>query len=116
IDYPKGTLHLQRYTSATIVDEFKRVGIELGPGSGTHRFGVGTVYAGTDAAMKQVTVGDDVVSIDGQSLDALDSVTADNLLNGTVGTTHAVGFGRTSIAALANTTVNILVDDLIPAP
>jgi hypothetical protein len=117
IDYPKGTLRLQRYTSVTIVDEFKRVGFELGgSNSGAHRYGVGVVYAGTDAAAKGLAVGDEVVSVDGQGLDALDSVTADDALNGTVGSTHAIGFGRTAMPALTNTTVTLLVEDLIPAP
>src|SRR5439155_5430399 len=31
VDYPGQTLHLQRYTAPEIVDEFKRVGFELGP-------------------------------------------------------------------------------------
>jgi hypothetical protein len=116
IDYPKGTLHLQRYTSAAIVDEFKRVGFELGTGTGTHRYAVGVVYAGTDAAAKMLTVGDEVVSVDGQALDPLDSVTADDLLNGAVGSTHAVALGQTAVASLTNTTVTLLVEDLIPAP
>jgi hypothetical protein len=116
VDYPKGTLHLQRYTSATIVDEFKRVGLELGTATGTHRYAVGVVYAGTDAQAKMVTVGDVVLTVDGQALDPLDSVTADDTLNGMVGSTHAVGFGQTAVASLANTTVNLLVEDLIPAP
>jgi hypothetical protein len=116
IDYPKGTLHLQRYTSVTIVDEFKRVGFELGTGTGTHRYAVGVVYTGTDAAAKMLTVGDVVLTVDGQALDPLDSVTADDLLNGAVGSTHAVGFGQTAVPSLANTTVNLLVEDLIPPP
>jgi hypothetical protein len=116
VDYPGQTLHLQRYTAATIVDEFKRVGFELGSASGAHQFGIGVVYAGTDAAAKQLSVGDEIVSIDGQALDALDSLTADTLLSGTVGTTKAVGLGRALAAGLSNTTVNVRVDDLIPAP
>jgi len=116
IDYPAGTLHLQRYTSATIVDEFKRVGFELGPGTGTHPFAVGVVYANTDAAAKQLTAGDEIVSIDGTAIDALDSVAADGLLNGPVGSTHAIGLGQTAVPSLSNTTVSILVEDLVPPP
>jgi hypothetical protein len=116
IDYPRGTLHLQRYTSAVIVDEFKRVGFELAAGNTTHRYAVGVIYANTDAAAKMLSVGDEVVSIDGQALDALDSVTADDTLNGTVGSTHAVALGQTANPALTNTTVNVLVEDLIPPP
>jgi hypothetical protein len=116
IDYPGGTLHLQRYLSATIVDEFQRVGFELGPGTGAHRYVVGVVYDNTDAKAKMVSVGDEIVSIDGTALDSLDSVTADDMLNGVVGSTHAIGFGNTTSPALANTTVNILVEDLVPPP
>jgi len=116
VDYPRGTLHLQRYTAAVIADEFKRVGVELGIGTGAHRYVVGKVYAGTDAMAKQLSVGDELVTIDGQALDSLDAVTADGLLNGTVGMNRAVGLGAAHVAALANTTVDVRVDDLIPAP
>jgi len=116
IDYPNGTVHLQRYTSAVIADEFQRVGFELGPGTGAHRFVIGALYAGTDAARKLLTVGDEVVSVDGQALDALDSVTADALLNGTVGSTHAIALGHAASTGLSNTTVDVMVEDLIPPP
>jgi hypothetical protein len=116
IDYPRRTLHLQRYTSIAIVDEFKRVGIELAVAGGAHRYRVGTVYAGTDAALKQLSVDDEIVSIDGRALDPLDSITADGLLSGTVGATLAIGLGTARVAALSNTTVGVLIDDLIPAP
>jgi hypothetical protein len=116
VDYPGHTLHLQRYTAATIVDEFKRVGFELASGSSGHKFAIGVVYAGSDAAVKHLSAGDQIVSIDGQALDPLDSVTADTLLNGAVGTTKAVGLGVAQNAALSNTTVAVRVDDLIPAP
>jgi len=43
-------------------------------------------------------------------------VTADSLLNGTVGMTRPLGFGSAHVVALANTTVDVRVDDLIPAP
>lgn len=118
IDYPRGTLHLQRYTSAVIVDEFKRVGFELGPASAssTHTYAVGVVYDNTDAAAKNLSAGDELVSVDGQALDGLDSVDADNLLNGTVGSTKTIGLGMTALPALANTTVTLLVEDLVPPP
>jgi hypothetical protein len=115
IDYPRGTLHLQRYTAATIVDEFKRVGFELGRGTGTHRYAIGVIYRGTDAELKQLSAGDEVASIDGQPLDALDSVAADALLNGTVGATHAVGLGK-ALLLPPDTTVDVLIEDLIPPP
>src|SRR5205823_5359895 len=80
IEYPKGTLHLQRYTNATIVDEFKRVGFEIGPAaqSSAHVYAVGVVYQNTDAQAKGLAVGDELVSIDGQALDTVDSVAADD--------------------------------------
>jgi hypothetical protein len=118
IDYPQGTLHLQRYTSATIVDEFQRVGFELGAAAATstHRYAIGVLYPNTDAASKMLSAGDEVVSIDGTALDPVDSVTADDMLNGMVGSTHAIGLGRTVIPALANTTVTVLIEDLVPPP
>jgi len=118
IDYPKGTLHLQRYTNAVVVDEFKRVGFEIGPDTTTtaHQFAVGVVYDNTDAKAKGLAVGDEVVSVDGLNLDTVDSVAADDSLNGPVGSTKAIGLGKTSNPALTNTTVNIMVEDLVPLP
>ena len=63
-----------------------------------------------------MNVGDEVVSVDGQALDPLDPVTADDLLNGPVGSSKTIAFGSAHAAALANTTVSIRVDDLVPAP
>src|SRR4029078_6266037 len=54
IDYPGGVLHLQRYTTPPIADEFQRVGIELGLANGTHRYAIARVYPGTDAAAKML--------------------------------------------------------------
>ena len=116
IDYPRRTLHLQRYTTPPTVDEFKRIGVELGAGFGAHRYTVGVLYERTDAELKLLNVGDEIVSIDGQALDPLDSVTADGLLSGTVGTAHAVALGTAQAPGLSNTTVDVLIDDLIPAP
>ena len=61
VDYPHGTMRLQRYDTPPVADEFKRIGIELGAGSGSHRFVVGVVYEGTDAQMKQLRVGDELI-------------------------------------------------------
>ena len=117
IDYPHTTLLLQRYAPPLMVnDEFKRVGIEIGTGSGGHRYTAGVVYPGTDAAAKQISVGDEIVSVDGQSLDALDAIAADESLNGTVGTTKQIKLGATAVPALSNTTVSVQVEDLIPVP
>jgi hypothetical protein len=116
VDYPRNQMRLQRYDTPPVADEFKRVGLELGAGSGSHRFVVGVVYGGTDAEAKQLHVGDELVAIDGQPLDALDSLGADALLIGTVGATRQIQLGTTSEASLANTTIGVRVDDLIPPP
>jgi hypothetical protein len=116
VDYPRRTMRLQRYTNVTIVDEFKRVGIELAVGGGAHRYSVGVVYPGTDAQLKQLMAGDEIVSVDGQALDGLDSITADGLLSGTVGATRTIGLGNARAAGLANTTIDVRIDDLIPVP
>ncbi|MFL5308301.1 MAG: aspartyl protease family protein [Polyangia bacterium] len=117
VDYPKGQLHLQRYMTETWQDEFQRIGIGLAqtpPGS-KHRYAVGNIYAGTDAAKQHLRVGDEVASVDGMSLDGLDPIAADALLDGTVGTS------KTLVIDNADTpqpppAVPVLVDDLIPAP
>jgi hypothetical protein len=117
IDYPNGTLQLQRYSPPlAIEDEFKRVGIEIGPGTGGHGYAVAVVYPGTDAAAKMLSVGDEILSIDGQSLASLDAIQVDDALDGMVGTTKQLGLGATKIPALTNTTITVMVDDLIPAP
>ncbi len=116
VDYPLGSMRLQRYDTPPVGDEFKRIGIELGAGSGAHRFAVGVVYPGTDAERKQLNAGDELIAVDGQSLDGLDSLGADALLTGTVGTTRQVQLGTTSAPELANTTLDVLVEDLIPPP
>jgi hypothetical protein len=117
VDYPHESLQLQRYVPpATIQDEFKRVGFELGTGSGAHAYAVAVVYPGTDAAAKGIRMGDVVLSVDGQDLDNLDPISADEALDGVVGTTKQIGLGATSNPALTNTTVAVRVDDLIPVP
>jgi hypothetical protein len=117
IDYPARRLVLRRYVPpVAIKDEFKRVGIDLGPGSPAHRYTIGKVYANTDAQRQQLTIGDELVSIDGTNLDGVDGITADGLLNGDVGTTKQIGLGAAAVAALANTTVTVRVDDLLPPP
>ena len=117
IDYPNGTLHLQRYNTAPIPDEFRRVGFTIVLDSTGGHFVVSHVYPGTDAATKGVSVGDQVVAIAGQQLDPVaQAVTADNLLDGTPGTTIQIQFGKTMTAALTNQTVALEVEDLIPNP
>jgi len=116
IDYPKGQLHLQQYNTQTWVDEFKRVGIGLAqtPSSSKHWYAIGVVYQGTDAAAKGLMFGNEVLSIDGMSLDGLDPITADSLLNGTVGTTKTLVIANSDTATPV--TVQVQVDDLIPSP
>jgi hypothetical protein len=117
IDYPKGQLHLQRYTTPPIPDEFRRVGFTIALAPMGSAFTVTHVYPGSDAAMKGVTVGDQVLAINGTPLDpATDALTADVLLDGTPGTTIPIQFGTAMSSALANQTVNLQVDDLIPNP
>jgi hypothetical protein len=117
VDYPHATLQLQRYTPpVAIKDEFKRVGIELGTGTGAHAYAVAVVYPGTDAAAKGINRGDVLLSVDGQDLDNLDPIAADESLDGVVGTTKQVAFGDAANPAVANTTVAVAVDDLIPVP
>jgi hypothetical protein len=117
IDYPNGTLHLQRYNSPPIADEFRRVGFTVTVDAVGKSFVVSHVYPGTDAQMKGVAVDDQVVAIGGQQLSLpADALTADNLLDGMPGSTIQVQFGRTMAAALMNQTVALQVDDLIPNP
>jgi hypothetical protein len=115
IDYPRRKLRLQRYVPPSPVpDEFKRIGIEIRSADGG--FAVAKVYPGSDAAAKQLAVGDVVQSIDGQALAGMDIVAADVLLDGTVGTTKQVGMGAAANATIANGIVPVRVDDLLPAP
>jgi hypothetical protein len=116
VDYPKGQLHLQAYNTQTWVDEFKRVGIGLAQTSASsrHWYAIGVVYQGTDAAAKGLGFGNEVLSIDGVSLDGMDPISADALLNGTVGTTKTLVVAGSDTAAAV--TVEVRVDDLIPSP
>jgi len=115
IDYPRRKVHLQRYVPPSPVpDEFKRVGIELAPMSGG--FAVAKVYPGSDAAAKHLAVGDAIVSIGGQALAGMDTISADLLLDGEVGTTKQIGVGAAASTAIANSVTAIRVDDLLPAP
>jgi hypothetical protein len=118
IDYPRGTLHLQRYaTRDHIVDEFQRAGIALGPDpTGNHRYVIATVYAGSDAQAKGLAPGFQVVAIDGQMLDNLDPLTADALLDGVVGTTKQIALGQASVALPSGSIAPVRVDDLVPIP
>ncbi|HXJ23703.1 MAG TPA: aspartyl protease family protein [Polyangia bacterium] len=116
VDYPGGQLHLQSYNTQTWVDEFKRVGVGLAqtPATANHWYAFGVVYPGTDAYNQNLKVGEEVISIDGTPLDGLDPVTADALLNGTVGTTKTIVYAASDNATPVS--VDVKVDDLIPSP
>jgi|GEM_PF-1889424 len=118
IDYPAKQLHLQPYLTPPIPDEFRRVGITIGLDAVGANFVVSSVYPNSDAAAKNIKVNDQIVSIDSASLANVGYVAdADQLLDGTPGTSKMLTFGRkTTDATLANTTVSVLVDDLIPNP
>jgi hypothetical protein len=117
IDYPGGQLHLEPYTTLPIPDEFRRVGLTIGLDATATHFVVASVYPNTDAASQGIMVNDEVVSIDGTSLTSVQYVgAADQLLDGTVGTTKMVTFGTTRSAANGGKTLTVQVDDLIPNP
>ena len=117
IDYPNGQLHLQPYLTPPIPDEFRRVGFTIGLDAIGPRFRVASVYPQTDAAAQGIMVNDEVVSVDGTSLASVGKVaTADQLLDGTPGTSKMIAFGATKNPANANQTLTVLVDDLIPNP
>jgi hypothetical protein len=111
IDYPNHTLDLYRYTSEThIHDEYRRVGCDLAAQITNTGFAyfVHQVYPNTDAAKKGITVGEELVSIDGTPVQSLDAVAVDVKLLGDVGATHKLQF--------SDKTVDVLVEDLLPLP
>jgi C-terminal processing protease CtpA/Prc len=73
---------------------------------------VTSVFAGTDAEAKGVSIGDSIVAVDDQALAQLGPVAAHALLSGPVGSQKMVQFG--SAATLSNQTVALLVEDLLP--
>lgn len=116
IDYPVGELHLQPYNTPPIPDEFRRVGFTIGLDVTGKHFVVQSVYPNTDAAAKGVMVNDEIVAVDGVTLSGF-VASADATLDGALGTSKMITFGAmTGDAALANQTVSIKVDDLIPDP
>jgi hypothetical protein len=118
IDYPNGQLHLQPYLTPPIPDEFRRVGITIGLDATGRNFVVSSVYPNSDAAAKNIMVGDQIVAIDGTSLISVGYVAnADQLLDGTPDTSKTITFGsKTGDPSLANTMLSVKVDDLIPNP
>jgi hypothetical protein len=117
IDYPAGQLHLDPYLTPPIPDEFRRVGFTVDLDvTGTH-FVVQSVYPGTDAANQGIMVGDQVISVDGVTLVSVGYVAAaDQLLDGTPGTTKMIQFGTTKNPANMDQTLTVQVDDLLPNP
>src|SRR6185312_13954133 len=116
IDYPVGELHLQPYDTAPIPDEFRRVGFTIGLDVTGKHFVVQAVYPNTDAAAQGVMVNDEIVAVDGVTLSGF-VASADATLDGALGTSKMITFGAmTGDASLANQTVSIKVDDLIPNP
>jgi C-terminal processing protease CtpA/Prc len=101
-----------------IPDEFRRVGITIGLDVTGNNFVVSSVYPNSDAAAKNIKVNDEIVSIDGTLLTNVGYVAAaDQLLDGTPGTSKMLTFGKkTTDPTLANMTLSVLVDDLIPNP
>ena len=63
-------------------------------------------------------VNDEITAVDGTTLVSVGYVaSADALLDGTPGTSKMITFGKkTGDPALANTTISVMVDDLIPNP
>ena len=117
IDYPNGQLHLQPYLTPPIPDEFRRVGFTISLDAIGPHFRVVSVYPQTDAAAQGIMGNDEVLSVDGTSLASVGKVaTADQLLDGTPGTSKMIAFGATNNPANANQTLTVLVDDLIPNP
>jgi hypothetical protein len=115
VDYPHGTLRLQRYdTRDHIVDEFQRVGISIGSNATSTR--VVAVYAGSDAAQKGIAAGDELLSVDNQTLDPLNELASERALEGTVGSTKLLGFGTATSPDVSGKHIAVRVDDLVPAP
>ena len=112
IDYPGTELHLAPYQDTSFVyDTAEIVGIELGAGLSTG-YSIAGVVPGTDAARKGASPGDIIVAIDGTALASLTVTEADVLLGGKVGATKSIQFGAAQ--SLANQTVSIAVDELLP--
>jgi C-terminal processing protease CtpA/Prc len=112
VDYPNRTLRLYRYADESyILDDYRRVGIELGTiiSATGNSFVVQRVYPGTDAERKGIRERDNILSIDGQFLFALDAAAVDRKLRGPVGTSRQLGFA-------GSRTVDVLVDELLPLP
>jgi hypothetical protein len=112
VDYPARVIHLQRYASRDhIVDEYVRVGVRLT--TAPSGYVIAQVYAGSDAAQKGLSLGDELRAVDGTALAALDAEHADRLLDAPAGSTHALSVGYAANVALRDSTVQVLAQDLI---
>ena len=109
IDYPARTLGLARYAARDHIDplEFQQIGLTLAaaPG-GSHRWSVVGIFDGTSAARAGITVGDEVIAIDGTQLDALEQDAARATLHGPAGAQKQVQTARG--------TFMVMVEDLLP--
>jgi hypothetical protein len=116
IDYPNRTLDFARYASeAYIVDVFERVGVGVAaPAAG--QTVVTNVFPGTDAASLGASVGDVILAVDGKGFEGIGVVLANDMFTGMVGATKQVQFGAAQSPALANATVALRVDELLPLP
>jgi hypothetical protein len=115
VDYPNRTLHLRPLLAgAPAFDYFDRVGIALAASTQDAGYVVQLVVPSTDAEQNGVAVGDSVVAVDGQELAPLGLAGATELLTGPVGSRKTVTFGAAHLAALANNTVSLRVDELLP--
>lgn len=110
VDYPAGALRLARYSDGAPIDpdEFHQVGLTLdfAPAGAAHRYVVGHVYVGTDAAAQGIAAGTTVVAVDGAPLDALPLDEAEQTLRAPAGTIKRL--------TLPTGDVSLRVDDLLP--
>jgi hypothetical protein len=111
VDYPSTTLHFARYSDLSFaIDEAEQIGISLNQGGSDYFVGA----VSTDAAAQGITVGDQVVAIEGIALSGLTVSQATLPLYGPVGSTKSVQFG--TAAQVANQTLQMVVEELLPLP
>jgi len=89
VDYGAGALSLYAYTASDpLADEFDRVGFFLAPNASAYV--IAQIVPGSAAAGVAGLEGATLVDVDGTALEGLDPETADRLLRGAVGATHAM--------------------------
>lgn len=109
LDYPRRELLLRRYmTQDHILDEYQRVGIELHASlnGSTYSYWVSRVFADSDAAAQHVTVGEQVLQVEGQDVSSLPPSAVNRLLLGSEGSTKRI--------QLEGRALGIRVDNLLP--